>query len=74
MHPQADPDQYVLDENGQLKEAKDIPFFHSPSDRNPIPLPPVYGDVRGAVADDGGMPWCTIFLSIINFLHPSSSW
>ena len=49
--PQSVPDQCALDENGQLKEAMDIPFFHSPSDKNPIPLPPVDGEM---FTDDGG--------------------
>ena len=53
MPPQSDPGQCALDKDGQLKDADDIPFFHSPSDKNPIPLPPVDGE---AVADDGGMP------------------
>jgi len=44
MCHQNDPDQCALDENGQLQEAKDIQFFHSPSNNNPIPLPPVDGE------------------------------
>jgi len=51
---QPDPDQCVLGEDGQLKDAKDIAFFHSPSDNNPIPLPPVDGEA-GASTDNGGM-------------------
>ena len=49
--PQPDPNQCALDKNGQLKDAKDILFFNSPSDNNPIPLPPLDGE---APTDDGG--------------------
>jgi len=49
-----DPDQCALGEDGQLKDAKDIAFFHSPSDNNPIPLPPVDGEA-GASTDNRGM-------------------
>ena len=52
MPSQPDPDQCALDENGQLKDAKDITFFHSPSDKSPIPLPPVGGETG---TDNGGM-------------------
>ena len=45
MPPQPDPSQCVLDENSQLKDANHIAFFHSPSDNNPIPLPPVDGEI-----------------------------
>ncbi|KAI0282676.1 hypothetical protein BC826DRAFT_921532 [Russula brevipes] len=40
MPPQSGPDQCALDENGQLRDAEDIPWFNSPSDKDPIPLPP----------------------------------
>ena len=53
MSVQSDPDQCALDKNGQLKDAKDITWLNSPSDKDPIPLPPVEGE---AVTDDGGMP------------------
>ena len=52
--PQSDPDQCTLDENGQLKDAEHITFFNSPSDNNPIPLPPVDGDA-GTSTDNRGM-------------------
>jgi len=51
---QPDPDQCALGEDGQLKDVKDIAFFHSPSDNNPIPLLPVDGEA-GASTDNGGM-------------------
>ena len=54
MPPQPDPDQCVLDKNGQLKDTKYIVFFHSPSDNSPIPLPPVDGET-GASMDNRGM-------------------
>lgn len=53
MPPLSDPDQCTLDENGQLKDAKDIQWFDSPGDKSPIPLPPVEGET---VTDEGGMP------------------
>jgi len=46
MPSQPDPDQCALDKNGQLKDAKDITFFHSPSDKSPIPLPPMGGETE----------------------------
>jgi hypothetical protein len=46
------PDQCALNEDGQLKDASDIAWFNSPSDKNTIPLPPVEGE---AVTDIGGM-------------------
>ena len=54
MPPQPDPDQCVLDKNGQLKDTKYIMFFHSPSDNSPIPLLPVDGET-GASMDNRGM-------------------
>jgi len=51
---QTDPDQCTLGEDGQLKDAKDITFFHSLSDNNPIPLLPVDGEA-GAGTDNRGM-------------------
>jgi len=51
---QPEPDQCALDKNGQLKDAKDIVFFHSPSDKNTIPLPPVDGET-GTGTDNRGM-------------------
>ena len=52
MPSQPNPDQCALDKDGQLKDAKDIPWFNSPSDKNTIPLLPVKGDT---VTDVGGM-------------------
>lgn len=54
MPSQPDPDQCALDKNGQLKDAKDIVFHHSPSNKNPIPLPPVNGET-GTGTDNEGM-------------------
>jgi hypothetical protein len=51
MPPRSDPDQCALDENGQLKDVKDIQWFNSPTDQNTIPLLPVEGDT---VTDTGG--------------------
>lgn len=64
MSVQSDPDQCALDENGQLKDAKDITWLNSPSDKDPIPLPPVE-------ADDGGTPRRLDMLSILQLLMPS---
>ena len=69
MPPQNDTDQCALDENGQLKDAKDIQFFHSPSDNNPIPLPPVDGET----VSNGGMYQHTAFHTTINSLLSSFS-
>jgi len=58
MPSQPEPDQCVLDENGQLKDAKDITFFHSPSNKHTIPLPPEDVPVDGGTStgtDNGGM-------------------
>ena len=52
--PQSDPNQCVLDEDGQLKDAEHITFFNSPSNNNPIPLLPVDGDT-GTSTDNRGM-------------------
>ena len=53
MPPQPYPDQCALDKDGQLKDAKNILWFNSPSDKNTIPLPPVkedaVTDVRGTI-------------------------
>jgi len=58
MPSQPEPDQCALDKNGQLKDAKDIAFFHSPSDKHTIPLPPEDAPVDGGTGtgtDNGGM-------------------
>ena len=51
---QPDPNQCVLGEDGQLKDVKNIAFFHSPRDNNPIPLLPVDGDVMEVVVSPHG--------------------
>jgi hypothetical protein len=71
MPPQPGPDECALDENGQLRDAEDIPWFNSLSDKDPIPLPPVNGET---VTDIGGMDQHTIFHAIANASHFSSSW
>ncbi|KAF8502580.1 hypothetical protein F5888DRAFT_1904208 [Russula emetica] len=55
MSARSDPDQCALDENGQLKDANNIQWFNSPSDKTPIPLPPVEG-VEGETVTDVGAP------------------
>ena len=64
MPPQPDPDQCVLDENGQLKDTNHIAFFHSPSDNNPIPLPPVDGEI-GTSTNIGGMAQILSFTQLL---------
>jgi len=59
-----DPDQCALSEDGQLKDAKDITFFHSPSNNNPISLPPVDGEA-GASTDNGGMACIPSFIQLL---------
>jgi len=66
---QPEPDQCALDENGQLKDAKDIAFFHSPSDKNTIPLLPVDGET-GTGTDNRGMAHARI-QSFVQLLMPS---
>ena len=41
MPSQSDSNQYALNDNGQLKDIKDIKWFNSPSDETSIPLSPV---------------------------------
>ncbi|KAF8485553.1 hypothetical protein F5888DRAFT_1911735, partial [Russula emetica] len=55
MSARSDPDQCALDENGQLKDANNIRWFNSPSDKTPIPLLPVEG-VEGETVTDVGAP------------------
>jgi len=70
MPPQNDSDQCALDKNGELRDAKDIAFFHSPSDKNPISLPPVDGET----VINESMYQHTAFHTTINSLLSSSSW
>lgn len=65
MPPQSDPEQCALDDNGQLKDANDIPWFNSPSDKTCIPLPPVEGE---SIADGAGKPYHTFHVALINAL------
>ena len=63
MPPQSDPEQCALDDNGQLKDANNIQWFNSPSDKTCIPLPHVEGET---VADGAGTPCHTVYLAVIN--------
>jgi hypothetical protein len=74
MSARSDPDQCALDENGQLKDANNIRWFNSPSDKTPIPLPPVEGVEGETVTDVGGTPQHTVYLAITNAYHHSSSY
>jgi len=76
MPSQPEPNQCTLDENGQLKDAKNIVFFHSPSNKYAIPLLPVDAPVDGGTGtgiDNGGMGCIQSFNSIINALCSSLS-
>src|SRR6266699_2240048 len=68
MPPRSDPEQCALDENGQLKDANDIQWFNSPSDKTCIPLPPVEGET---VVDGAGTSHHAIYLAILSAQHYS---
>lgn len=68
MPSQPESDQCALDKNGQLKDAKDIAFFHSPSDKHTTPLPPMDVPVdrgTGTGTDDGGMACIQTFIQLL---------
>jgi len=68
MPSQPEPDQCALDENGQLKDAKDITFFHSPSNKHTIPLLPEDAPVDGGTGtgtDNGGMACIHSFIRLL---------
>jgi len=68
MPSQPEPDQCALNKNGQLKDANDIVFFHSPSNKHTIPLLPVDVPVDGGTGtgtDNGGMARIHSFIRLL---------